>query len=112
MHREWGSQVEGLAGQSDGSLEGETQKILADLGGMMRNVRQAGAPQEFQLDGERALKTVFSSTSSAGVRELNWLITSMHPQGIMYTVFSAPERDFQSLEATFQQMQNSLNGIR
>jgi hypothetical protein len=111
MHREWGGQVQGQRRASNGSLEGETQKILADLGGTMRNIRELGTEQ-LQLDGQRALKTTFTTSSSRGLPETNWLLTSMHPQGVMYIVFGSANQDFPELEGTFQQMQNTFKVVR
>jgi hypothetical protein len=41
-------------------------------------------------------------------RETNWLITLQRPEGLLFIVFVAPEREFQSYESTFQQMLRSV----
>ncbi|HUS12305.1 MAG TPA: hypothetical protein VMZ30_17695 [Pyrinomonadaceae bacterium] len=108
MHRSRGGRTQGVRGANNGALEGETQNILAGLGGQMRDTRQVGSFEQLQIDGQRALRTTFTSLSPRGERQLNWLITAMHPQGVLYIVFGAPEQEFPALQSTFNQMQNSF----
>ena len=109
MHRGWGSSVQGLRGSS---LESETNQIFADLGGQMRNVRRTGPSQSFQLDGQRALRTPFTSGDYRSGTEQNWLVTAMHPQGVLYIVFNGPADNFAELDGMFQQMQNTFRVVR
>ena len=48
------------------------------------------------------------SPVAGGGRETNWLITLQRPEGLLFIVFVAPEREFQGYESTFQQMLNSV----
>lgn len=105
MHREWNSSTQGLRGRA---LEAETNQILADLGGQMRNVQRTGPSQPFQLDGQRALRTPFTSGDNRGGADQNWLITAMHPQGVLYMVFNGSAADFPNMEEVFEQMQNTV----
>ena len=107
MHREWG-----LAGVREGSLEEETNKILAGLGGEFRGFRETGGRQEIRIDGQRAFRTDFTSMSARGIRDHNRLVTVGHPEGVLYIVFSAAASDFPSVEQTFQQMQSTLQLAR
>ena len=47
-----------------------------------------------------------------GGRETNWLVTLQRPRGLLFFVFTAPERDFQRFENTFQQMLYSVRTTR
>ena len=109
MHREWNSSVQGLRGRA---LEAETNQILAELGGQLRNVQRSGPSQPFQLDGQRALRTPFTSGDSRYGTEQNWLITAMHPQGVLYMVFNGSTADFSNMEQVFEQMQNTVRIVR
>ena len=108
MHREWNSS-QGLRGRP---LEAETNQILADLGGQLRNVQRTGPSEPFQLDGQRALRTPFTSGDSRYGAEQNWLITAMHPQGVLYMVFNGSAADFSNMEQVFEQMQNTVRIVR
>jgi hypothetical protein len=41
-------------------------------------------------------------------RETNWLVTLPRPEGLLFLVFTAPEREFQGYENDFQQILHSL----
>ena len=66
------------------------------------------------VNGERGLSTYLSNDSpiQGGGRETNWLITLTRPDGLLFLVFTAPERDFQSYENAFQQMLYSVRMTR
>jgi hypothetical protein len=61
------------------------------------------------VDGDRALSTYLSNDSPLqAVARPNWLITLDRPDGLLFIVFTAPERDFQRYEGTFHQMLRSV----
>ena len=107
MHR--GLSAQGLRGRA---LEADTNQILADLGGQLPNVQRTGPSQPFQLDGQRALRTPFTSGDSRYGAEQNWLITAMHPQGVLYMVFNGSAQDFPNMQEVFEQMQNTVRIVR
>jgi hypothetical protein len=63
-----------------------------------------------RVDGGNALSSYLSNDSpiTGGSRETDWLITLQRPDGLLFLVFTAPEREFQSYEGTFQQMLSSV----
>jgi hypothetical protein len=44
----------------------------------------------------------------AGESEVNWIVTSLRPEGLWYVVFIAPQSDFQSWQPAFQRMLNTV----
>ncbi|MBI4459143.1 MAG: hypothetical protein HY648_03665 [Acidobacteria bacterium] len=108
------SYIQGLTSRelSVGTLEEETDRIFADLRQSNPNMRASGSRQEITVDGQRALRMRLTNDSPAGGRESDWLVTMKHPQGILYMVFVAPEREFHSYEGVFQQMLNSVRLAR
>jgi len=62
------------------------------------------------VNGERGLSTYLSNDSpiQGGGRETNWLVTPPRPEGLLFVVFTAPERDFRSYEREFQRMLYSV----
>ena len=66
--------------------------------------------ESINVSGQRGLSTYLSKDSpiQGGIRETNWLVTLAHPDGLLFLVFAAPERDFQAYENTFQRMLYSV----
>lgn len=55
-----------------------------------------------------AMSTVLVNESPMGGRELDWLVTFVRPEGLLYFVFVVPEKDAGQYEPHFQSMLNSL----
>jgi hypothetical protein len=115
MHRQWGSNIQGLVPRDSvipGSLEGESDRIVQDLRQSNPNMRLTGSRQEIRVDNRRALKMTLVNDSPNGGRETDWLVTVEHPQGVLYMVFTAPERDFSNYQTAFQRMLSSVRLVR
>ena len=86
-----------------------TDQLVQELRLSNRNMRVVRRHEGIDVDGQRALSTYLSNDSPirAG-RETNWLVTLQRPEGLLFLVFTAPERDFQSYESAFQQMLYSV----
>ena len=100
-------QGRGFGQQSSGtSLEQATDQLVEALRQSNRNMRVVRDHETIRVDGESAFSTYLSNDSpvAGGGRETNWLITLQRPEGLLFIVFVAPEREFQSYESTFQQM--------
>jgi hypothetical protein len=61
-----------------------------------------------KVSGDRALSTYLSNDSPTGGRETDWLVTAETPEGLLFLVFTAPEREFQRYEGTFHEMLRSV----
>ena len=61
-----------------------------------------------RLDGERGLSTYLSNDSPATGRETDWLVTVLRPEGLIYFVCVAPEREYDEYDRTFETMLNSV----
>jgi len=89
-------------------LEDATGRLIEDLrhsNPAMRIIRQH---DHFRVDGENAQSTYLTTDSPLGGRETNWLVTVQRPEGLLFIVFVAPDRDFQNYEDTFQAMLYSV----
>lgn len=99
------------AGQSGATLlEGNTDQLIQEFRLSNRNMRVVRSREAINVGGERGLSTYLSNDSpiQGGGHETNWLITLPRPEGLLFLVFTAPERDFQAYENTFQQMLYSV----
>jgi hypothetical protein len=89
-------------------LEDATDRLVQELRLSNRNMRVIRNRETTQVDGDRALSTYLSNDSPVGGRETDWLVTVAHPAGLMFFVFTAPERESQMYDSTFHQMLRSL----
>lgn len=99
---------------SDSVLEQATDQLIEALRQTNRNLRVVREHETTRVDGGAALSTYLSNDSpvpGAG-RETNWLITMQRPDGLLFIVFVAPEREFQNYESTYQQMLRSVRIIQ
>ena len=112
----YGQQLQGPGyGQAAGmTTEQATDQLITTLQQSNRNMRVARRQGRIEVNGARGLSTYLSNDSpmQAGGRETNWLVTLPRPEGLLFFVFTAPERDFQRYENTFQQMLYSVRFAR
>lgn len=90
------------------SLEEATDKLVQEMRLANRSMRVVRGAESLRVGGERALSTYLSNDSPAGGREIDWLVTVPRPDGLLFVVFTAPEREFQRYEGTFHQMLRSV----
>jgi hypothetical protein len=104
----YGQQLQG-PGFGQGSAvtaEEATDQLIQDLRQSNQNMRVVRRHEPIDFGGQRGLSTYLSNDSpiQGGGRETNWLVTLPRPEGLLFFVFTAPEREFQSYERAFQQM--------
>jgi hypothetical protein len=96
-------------GQSSGmSLEEATDRLIEDLRLSNQGMRIIRSPENIRVDGQQALSTDLSNESPLGGRETNWLVTVTRPEGVLFFVFVAPDRDFQDYNHAFRIMLDSV----
>jgi len=101
-------QPRGYGQDSSIFLEDATDQLVQEFRQSNRNMRVVRSQESISVTGERALSTYLSNDSPSGGRETNWLITVDHPEGLLFLVFTAPEREFQGYESVFRQMLYSV----
>jgi hypothetical protein len=108
----FGQQLQGPgfeAGQDSAARLGQsTDELVRELRLSNRNMRVIRYGEVISMDGDRALSTYLSNDSPIGGRETNWLVTLERPEGLLFMVFTAPERDFQRYEGAFHEMLRSV----
>jgi hypothetical protein len=104
------SYSQGLQTQSSsaGDLEGDTNRLIEHLRNSNPSLRALGSRQSMNVGGEQALSMRLTNDSPSGGLETDWLITVDRPEGLLYIIFTAPEREFSSYQETFRQMLNSV----
>jgi hypothetical protein len=90
------------------SLEDATNQLINDLRHSNPAVRIARRQERVRIGGERALSTYLTNDSPTGGKEDLWLVTVLRPDGLVYFVSVAPERDYDNFDQTFQNMLSSV----
>jgi hypothetical protein len=96
------------------SIEAATDQLVATFQQSNRNMRVVRYHESITVNGERGLSTYLSNDSPVpgGSRETNWLVTLPSSDGLLFLVFTAPEREFQGYEQVFEQMLYSVRRSR
>jgi len=104
----YGQQLQGPGfGQVSGMpVEEATDQLVQELRQSNKNMRVLRRHESINVNGARGLSTYLSNDSpiQGGGRETNWLVTLPRPDGLLFMVFTAPEREFPSYENAFEQM--------
>ncbi len=94
------------SGQVD--LESATTQLISNLRNANPDIRIAKNASRVKLSGQPALATTLTNASPLGGNETDYLITVLRPEGLIYFVFVAPEKEFVGYQRTFQDMANSI----
>jgi predicted Zn-dependent protease len=97
------------------TLDHATHDLLESLRQSNPGLREIGHDQDIRMNGlaGKSVDLIGASpvqdSSGHAVQERDWLVTTMRPSGgLLYLVFIAPDKDFESLRPTFEQMLKSL----
>jgi Zn-dependent protease with chaperone function len=90
------------------SLEQATDELVQNLEHSNSRMSLVRHHEQMRLGGEPALSTYLSNDSPAGGRESDWLVTTMRPDGLLYIVCVAPEREYDSYDRAFRTLVDSV----
>ncbi|MCL4522621.1 MAG: M48 family metallopeptidase [Acidobacteria bacterium] len=90
------------------TLEDATDQLIDDLRHSNPAVRIARRHERVRIGGLRALSTYLTNDSPTGGKEYLWLVTVLRPEGLVYFVSVAPERDYDNFDQAFQNMLSSV----
>jgi Zn-dependent protease with chaperone function len=96
------------------SLDQDTHELLASLRQSNPDLRQVGSGENIRVNGSpgKSVDLIGSSPiqeNGRAVRERDWLVTTERRDGaLLYLVFIAPDKDFNSLRPTFEDILRSL----
>ncbi len=101
-------QPEGNRAPSRMSLEEATDRLVQGFQQSNPNMRVVRRTEDIRVGGERALSTFLSNNSPLGGTETNWLVTLQRPEGLLFLISTASDRDFSGYEMAFQQIVDSV----
>jgi Zn-dependent protease with chaperone function len=90
------------------TLEAATAQLLDNLRHNNPSMRQARRAERVRIGGLAALSTYLYNDSPTGGREYDWLVTVLRPEGLVFFVCTAPEKDYDAYDQTFQNMISSI----
>jgi beta-barrel assembly-enhancing protease len=91
------------------SLEATTDQLIDNLQESNPGMRIVRDHTQTRIGGQPALSTQLANDSPVGGTEVDWLVTALHPQGLVYIVFVSPEQDFREFSRGFE---NILKTVR
>lgn len=94
------------AGQID--LKSATTELINSLHSSNPDMRISKDPSKLRVGGQPALATTLTNVSPLGGNETDYLVTVLRPEGLIYFVFVAPEKEFATYERTFRDMTDSI----
>ncbi len=94
------------AGKVD--LASATEQLLNSLHNSNPDMRISKDPSKTKVGGQQALATTLTNPSPLGGNEIDYLLTVLRPEGLVYFVFVAPEKEYSAYQRTFQEMANSV----
>ena len=96
-------------GQGRITLEDATDQLLSDLRRSNTNMRITRSHERIRVAGGQGYFTEATNESPAGGRELDWIITTMSPDGMLYYfVGVAPQNEFNTYGRAFEDIIDSV----
>jgi beta-barrel assembly-enhancing protease len=102
----------GGGNRSNVSLQEATNQLIENMRSSNVNMRISRDQGKVRVGGKSALSQILTSDSPLGGREMDWLVTILRPEGLLYFVFAAPEQEFADYQSAFQQILNSVKFSR
>ena len=90
------------------ALDAATDQLLATLKQSSPSLKLSGARERIEVDGQIAASIRMTSESPLGGLEIDWLVTVMRPQGILYFVCAAPASEYEDYDPVFQKFISSV----
>jgi hypothetical protein len=90
------------------TIEEAADQLVASLRQSNPNLREIGNRTRMQVDGADGLSAYFTNGSPVGGNEKDWLVTIERPEGLVFFICVAPENDFDSYDAAFQTVIDSV----
>jgi hypothetical protein len=95
-------------GSGNPTLQVATDQLIDELRHSNSGLSVQRRPESMRLAGAPALSAYLLNDSPKGGRELIWLVTSLRPDGLLYLVCVAPQKEYDQYDPAFQSVVRSL----
>jgi beta-barrel assembly-enhancing protease len=102
------ARMEGQKPQGSDQLQEATQKLIERMRQENEGLEITRDSREVTLNGERGLSTFLRNASPVGGKEVDWLVTVMRPEGLVYFVAVAPEAEYERFRVSFESVLDSV----
>jgi hypothetical protein len=94
---------------SDGNaLSNATSQVIQELQKSNPSMKITRQGERLRLNGQPGLSTYLSNVSPAGGQEMDWLVTVLRPEGLVYFVCVAPQSAYDDYDKTFSSILDSV----
>lgn len=90
------------------TLKQATDELVGELRNSNPDMRLSKDQGQIRVGGQAAMSRILTNNSAYGGREMNWLVTALRPEGLVYFIFVAPEGEFGRYQRTFRQILDSV----
>ncbi|HEY6944521.1 MAG TPA: M48 family metallopeptidase [Candidatus Acidoferrum sp.] len=90
------------------TLNNATQRLIQDLQKSNPNMKITRQSERVRLNGQPGLATYLSNDSPVGGQETDWLITTLHSEGLVSFVCVAPQTAYERYDKTFNAILDSV----
>jgi len=97
-----------VSGQSQDALKSATQNLIDSLQQENANMKTTEPPSLGMLNGQQAMTTYLRNDSPGGATETDMLVTVLRPEGLIYFVCVAPEKEFSTFNPAFVAILDSV----
>lgn len=90
------------------ALENETQNLIASLKKTNPKMKVSRQSSRLRVNGLPGLSTYLDNESPGGSPETDWLITVLRPEGLVYFLCVAPQKDYDKYDEAFSAILDSV----
>jgi len=89
-------------------VEDATDQLISSLRNSNQAMEVTRRGSKIRVGGEQGISTTLTNESPLGGRETDWLVSVQRPEGLVYLVFVAPEREFSNYQRSFEDIVSSI----
>jgi len=90
------------------ALDNATRQVIQELQKANPSMKVARQGERLRLNGRPGLSTYLSNVSPAGGQEMDWVVTVLRPEGLVYFVCVAPQSAYDNYDKTFSAILDSV----
>jgi len=90
------------------ALDNATRQVIQELQKANPSMKVARQGERLRLNGRLGLSTYLSNVSPAGGQEMDWVVTVLRPEGLVYFVCVAPQSAYDNYDKAFSAILDSV----